>query len=208
MKTLAQTRSDARKKGSNLFKWSREARPDPILFCGSEEGGFVITKDMLELAPFANIFATGPEDTLKNRHCFYCKVCKRNISMKSRSLYEIIRQFQREQLLSAGQRFCARYHPTKLRGSDGRKLKGSKLEAGRDLLVLLDVRDLVHKRRFYYDVTEEKPFTFTNKSAPVPMQMELLTSFLRGRGQLWTFGEYSIQVSVLIGHSASTADFR
>ena len=39
-KTLTQLRSDARKKKYlQLSKWSREQRPNPILPCGSEEGG-------------------------------------------------------------------------------------------------------------------------------------------------------------------------
>ena len=49
--------------------------------------------------------------------------------MKSRGLYELKRHFQREHHLRADQKFRARYHPSKVRGSDGRTLYGSKLEA-------------------------------------------------------------------------------
>ena len=59
LKTLGQIRSDVRKKGE-LYKWSREGRPNPISPCGSDGGGYVFTEEMLELAPFAKIFATGP----------------------------------------------------------------------------------------------------------------------------------------------------
>ena len=65
------------------------------------------------LAPFAKIFATGPEDPLKDRHCFYCMIRKRKISMKSRGLYELKGHFQTGQQLRADQRFRARYHPQK-----------------------------------------------------------------------------------------------
>ena len=66
LKILAQIRSDARKKrGSNLFKRSREGRPNPIPPCGSEEGGYVFTEEMLKLNPFAKNFAAGPEDSSK-----------------------------------------------------------------------------------------------------------------------------------------------
>ena len=71
LKTLGQIRSDVRKKGE-LYKWSREGRPNPISPSGSDGGGYVFTEEMLELAPFAKIFATGPENPLKNCHCFYC----------------------------------------------------------------------------------------------------------------------------------------
>ena len=149
LKTLAQFRSDARKKrGSNLFKWSREGRPKPIPPCGSKEGGYVFTEEMLELTPLAKIFATGPEDSLKNCHCFNCVICKRNISMKSRGLYEVKSHLEREQHLKAGQRFRARYHTTKVRGSNGRTSYGSKLEAENDLFMHLDVPDLEYRRPF------------------------------------------------------------
>ena len=85
LKTLGQIRSDALKKG-NLYKWSREGRPKAISPSGSDGGGYVFTAEMLEIAPFAKIFATGPENPLKNRHCFFCKIYRRNVSMKSRGL--------------------------------------------------------------------------------------------------------------------------
>ena len=206
LKTLGQIRSDARKK-CELYKWSREGRPNPISPNGSDGGGYVFTEEMLELAPFAKIFATGPENPLKNRHCFYCMLCRRNVSMRSRGLYELKRHFQREDHLRADQRFRARYHPSKIRGSDGRTLYGSKLEAEKELFMHLDVPELDHKRPFYYDVVEGKPFTFTSASSRTLIQIELLLFFLRGGGQLWTLKEYWTQVGVLTGHSASTADF-
>ena len=206
LKTLGQIRSDVRKKGE-LYKWSREGRPNPISPSGSDGGGYVFTEEMLELAPFAKVFATGPENPMKNRHCFYCMLCRRNVSMRSRGLYELKRHFQREHHLRADQRFRARYYPSKVRGSDGRTLNGSKLEAERELFMHLDVPELDHKRPFYYDVVEGKPFTITSVNSRTLIQIELLLIFLRGGGQLWTLEEYWTQVGVLTGHSASTADF-
>ena len=127
--------------------------------------------------------------------------------MKTRGLYELKRHFQREHHLRADQRFRARYHPSKVHGSDGRTLYGYKLEAEKELFMHLDVPELDHKRPFYYDVVEGKPFTFTTASSQTLIQIELLLIFLRGGGQLWTLEENWTQVGVLTGHSASTADF-
>ena len=130
LKTLGQIRSDARKKG-NLYKWSRECRHTPISPRGSDDGGYVFTQEMLEIAPIAKIFATGPENPLKNCHCFFYMICRSKVSLKLlRGLYDLKRHFQREHLLRADQRFRARYHPSKVRGPDGRTLYDSKLEAG------------------------------------------------------------------------------
>ena len=206
LKTLGHIRSDARKKG-DLYRLSREGRPNPISPSGSDGGGYVFIEGMLEIAPFGKIFATGPENPLNNRHSFYCMICRRNVSMKSRGLYELKRHFQREQLLRADQRFRALYHPSKVRGSDGRTLYGSRLEAEKELFMHLDVPELDRKRPFYFDVVEGKPFTFTTASSRNLIQIELLLIFLRGGGQLWTLEEYWTQAGVLKGHSASTADF-
>ena len=206
LKTLGQIRSDARKK-CELYRWSTEGRPNPISPSGSDGGGYVFTEGMLEVAPFEKIFFTGPENPLKNRHCFYCMLCRRNVSMKSRGLYELKRHYQREHHLRAYQRFRARYQPSKVRGSDGRTLYGSKLEADKELFMHLDVPELDHKRPFYYDFVEGKPFTFNSANSRTLIQIELLLFFLREGGQLWTLEEYWTQVGVLTGHSASTADF-
>ena len=170
LKTLGQIRFDARKR-CELYRWSREGRPNPISPSGSDGGGYVFTEEMLEIAPFAKIFATGPENPLKNRHCFYSMLCRRNVSMKSRGLYELKRHFQREHHLRADRRFRARYHPSKVRGSDGRTLYGSKLEAEKELFMHLDVPELDHKRPFYYHVVEGKPFTFTSASSRTVIQI-------------------------------------
>ena len=68
--------------------------------------------------------------------------------MKSRGLYELKWHFQREHHLRADQRFRARYHPSKIRGSDGRTLYGSKLEVEKELFLHLDVPELDNKRPF------------------------------------------------------------
>ena len=115
-------------------------------------------------------------------------VFRRNVSIKSRGLYELKRHFQREHHLRADQMFRARYQPSKVRGSDGRILYGSKLEAEKELFMHLDVPELDHKRPFYYDVVEGKSFTFTTASSQTLIQIELI--FLRGGGQLWTLEEY------------------
>ena len=85
--------------------------------------------------------------------------------MKSRGLYKLKRHFQREHHLRVDRRFRALYHPSKVRGSDGRTLYGSKLEAEKELFMHLEGLELDHKPPLYYDVVEGKPFTFTTASS-------------------------------------------
>ena len=67
---------------------------------------------------------------------------------------------------------------------------GSKLEAEKEMFMHLEVPELDHKRPFYYDVVEGKPFTFTTASSRNLIQIELLLIFSSGGGQLWTLEEY------------------
>ena len=86
LKTLQQIKSSQKEKEKSLsYKWSRECRLNPLLPSGDDKGGYVFTEEMLELTPFAKVFATGPEDPLENKYCFYCMSRRRNISMRIRS---------------------------------------------------------------------------------------------------------------------------
>ena len=86
LKTVQQIKSCQKKRKSRSCKWSREGRLNPLLPSGDDKGGVVFTEEMLELAPFAKVFATGAEDPLENKYCFYCMLCRRNISMRTRDL--------------------------------------------------------------------------------------------------------------------------
>ena len=205
LKTLQQIKSSQKKLRS--CKWSREGRLNPLLPNGVDRGGYVFTEEVLELGPFAKVFATGPEDPLENKYCFYCMLCRRNISMKTRGLYELKRHFQPDCHFWTDQRFREKNFPGKVRGRDGRVLYGSKLEAEREIYMELDVPDLDCKRPFYYDVLERKPFTFTTEESRVWIQINLLMTFLKCRGQLWALEDYWTQMSIETGHHAAIADF-
>ena len=139
LKTLQEKKlGEKRKRQSKMWKWSRKGRQNPLLPAGDDKGGYVFTEDMLELAPFAKVFATGPDDPLNNRFCFYCMLCKRNISMRTRGLYELKRHFQRTCHFRADQRLREKICPGKVRGRDRRVLYGSKMEAERELYIELD----------------------------------------------------------------------
>ena len=138
LKTLQQIKSSQKKKKkSQSCKCSREGRLNPLLPIGDNKGGYVFKEEMLELAPFAKVFATGPEDPLENKYCFYCMLCRRNISMRTRGLYELKRHFQRDCRFRADQRFREKHCPGKNRGRDGRVLYGSRLEAEREIYMEL-----------------------------------------------------------------------
>ena len=180
LKTLHEIkRGEKKKRQSKMWKWPREGRQNPLLPAGDDKGGYVFTEEMLKLAPFLKVFATRPDDPLNNRHSFYCMLCKRNISMRTRGLYELKRHFQRDCHFRADQRLRENICPGKVRGRDGRVLYGCKLEAEREVYMELDLPELSHKRPFLYDVPERKPLTFTTEEDRIGIQINLLTIFLK-----------------------------
>ena len=180
---------------------------NPFLPTGDDKGGHVFTEKMLELPRFAKVFTTGPKDPLENKYCFYCMLRRRNISMRTRGLYELKRHFQRDCQFRADQLFREKYCLGKVLGRDGRVLYGVKLEKEREYYLELDVPDLDFKRPFRYDVLEGQPFTFTTEKSCVRIQIILLMTFLKSGGQLRALEHYWTEVGIVTGHFASIADF-
>ena len=211
LETLKQIKSSQKKKKkkkkSRSCNWSREGRLNPLLPSGDDKGGYVFTEEVLELAPSAKLFATGPEDPSKNKFCFFSMLCRRNISMMARGLYELKRHFQRDCHSRTDQRFREKYCPGNVRRRDGRVLYGSKLEAECEFYMELDVPDFDFKKPFLYDVLERKPFTFTTEESSVRVKVNSLMAFLKSRGQLCALEDYWTQVGTASGHSTAIVVF-
>ena len=207
LKTLQKFKASQKEKKSRSCKWSREGWLKPLLPSGDGKGGNVFTEEMLEPAPFVKVFSTGPEDPLENKYCFYCMFCRRNVSTRTRGLYDLQRRCQQDCHFRADQRFREKYCPGKVRGCDGRVFYHWRLEAEREFYMELDVTDLDFKRPFYYDVLAGKPFTFTTEESRVRIQMNLLMKFFKSGGQLWPMEDYWTPVGLATGISASIADF-
>ena len=87
-------KAKARKKGVDLCNLPREGRPNPVHRCGTDDGGWVFTEDMLQRVPRVEGFPAGPEDPFHIRHTFFCMICRVNVSMRARGIYEIKRHYQ------------------------------------------------------------------------------------------------------------------
>ena len=64
-----------------------------------------------------------------------------------------------------------------------------------------------HKRPFFKDVVEGKPFVFTFAEDQVGIQYQLLTMFLKNGGQFWVLEDFWTQVGMLTDSAASISDF-
>ena len=92
----------AKKKSVDLCKSSHEGRPNPVRRFGSDDVGWMFTEDMLRRIPWANVFATGPEDPLLNLYGFFCMICRLNVSTRACGIYDIKRRYQSPSHLRLG----------------------------------------------------------------------------------------------------------
>ena len=209
--TLGQIKSkivaSEKKVTKSEIRYSRVRRPNVVPEISSEKNGWVFTGDMLARAPFAKLFATGPDDPLRIKHYVYCMLFEQNVKMAARGITELRRCFQQEYLLRLDQRSRERSFPKDVRGPDAHALYGERRENEKKLYIEYEVPELDNKRPCFYDVIEGKPFTFTMEKDRVSIPFQLMMTFSESGGELWGLKDYWTQVGVLTGHSASLADF-
>ena len=143
---LQQIDSNAERKKSRIWKWSREGRLNPFWLNDDDKGDYVFKEEMLELAHSTEMLATRPDEPLENIFCFFYLLCGRNVSIRKRGFYEIECLFQHHCHFRENQELREKYSSGKVRGRDGRVLYGTKLEAEREFYTELDVPDLDYKR--------------------------------------------------------------
>ena len=99
------------RRKERFFKLYREGTPNPFLESRRDEDGWVSTEEMLRRVAGAKLFATGPEHPIENRQQFYRMICKVNVSMRSRGVYEIKRHYHSAGHLRRNQHYRDRYFP-------------------------------------------------------------------------------------------------
>ena len=104
---------------------------------------------------------TGPLDPVLNKHKFYCRICKTNVSIYSKGAREIIRHYQSEAHLRKDQRWrferlgqfdkLTGLTVHAVRGKDGRKLSALDLEKEKPLFLTAPLVDIGPRFSFYED---------------------------------------------------------
>ena len=94
---------------------------------GKRKSPQVLTTDMFHQYPFIRLFATGPRNMDHNRHKFYCRLCKRNFSLKTKGIGEVKKHFRSRKHFTADQQYrLQNFLP--VYGKDCKEITGSSLE--------------------------------------------------------------------------------
>ena len=186
---------------------SREERPSAIPENSTDEGGWAFRDEMLQRTPLAKVFATGLDDPLNKRHKFYCRICRVSVSMSARGVCEVKRHYRCPNHLHPDQQFRNKCFAQAVKRKDARFLRGNQIVAERKIYIDWQVLEMDQKCPFHHDVLEGRPFMFTRVVDWVRIQLHVLTTLLRGGGQLWALEDFWTQVGNLSGNSAATCDF-
>ena len=84
-----------RKLEKNCFRYSQAGRRNPVLASNSEKKVDFNGRNAHD-GSFRHFFATGLDDPLHNKHCFFRTFCKQNVKIASRGFSKLKRHFQRE----------------------------------------------------------------------------------------------------------------
>ena len=207
LKTVQEIKRSRKKNQSKTWKWSREGRQTPPLPTDCDKGGYVFTKELLELAPFAK---TLPQDQMipsvidivffivcsaKGTFRWGHAVCTNWIVILS----EIASS---EQKNDWGRRFVqATFEVVMVGCCMGLSWKLNRncvwsyicgIYRTRDLFIMMFWKEI---RLLYKD------------EARIHIQIKLLVIFLKSGGQHWALEEYWTQVGVATVQSVSIADF-
>ena len=82
------------RKKEDFFKLSREGCPNLASASVGDKDGCVSTDETLKRVHWVKLLATGPTKPLENRRKLCCMICKVNVSMLFRGVYEIKRHYQ------------------------------------------------------------------------------------------------------------------
>ena len=100
-------------------------------------------KKAYAVGELAQFFVTGPTDAAKNLSEFYCRVCRKDVSVLTHGGYEIIRHFQGHRHFARDQRLHLETPGWRVLDFDGNALPEDELERQREnfMLAPLVVRD-------------------------------------------------------------------
>ena len=162
-------------------------------------------------------FVSGPKDPLNNKYMFYCQLCKRNLSCKSKGAREILRHHKTERHLRLDQRW--RYEHLKsrdpvtgdmrheVRNKYGRVLDPYELDRELPLFINSPLVDIGPKFPFYDDVVGGEGQETSDADNRLKVQLSLIASMLPSSGNFGFLQTLWANVGVYADHQGNYADF-
>ena len=92
-------------------------------------------KTSYTISDLVRFFVTGPTDASTNLSEFYCRICRKDVSVLTRVSSEVLRHFQRIRHFARDQRLRLETSGWRVLGSNGKPLTEDKLERQREKIL-------------------------------------------------------------------------
>ena len=162
-------------------------------------------------------FISGPADPLHNPYMVWCHMCKRNFSVRTKGVYEILRHHRSERHLRKDQRW--RYEHLKsvdpitgktqhrVRGRNGKIL--SKAELARELpkFIHAELVDVGERFPFYEDYLKGNTAAVVTPQSRTKTQISLVGDFIQSQGDLTVLRRLWSRVGAFTNYQAAFHDF-
>ena len=166
---------------------------------------------------WTKVFVTGPLDPGHNQYKFYCKICKTNVSIRSKGAREIVRHYQPESHLRKDQLWRYTHLSRKneitgtvihqVRGRNGVVLTPLELEKEKPLFEGAPLVDIGGDFPFYDDYLARTEGRLTTTDARDSTQIALISTMVPYTGDMNLLHAFWTQVGAYMNHQEAFAPF-
>ena len=161
-------------------------------------------------------FVCGPKDPLNNKHSFYCRLCKTNLSCKTKGALEVLRHHKSDKHLRRDQRWRYEHLKTvdpvtgnphyEVRDKHGRVLDPYQLQKELPNFIDTPLVDLGPKFPFYEEVEGTIGGEATDEDRQTLVQLTLVANFIGSCGDLHMLQNLWTNVGVAAGTQPTYTD--
>ena len=186
-------------------KKSRMSRPDKIF-----------KESYFRKIEWSRIFVSGPMNPLKNPHCFFCQICRRNVSIYGKAAAEVKRHYSSREHFRKDQKWrythLSRTDPVSqivthfVRDKKGNLLSSFELELELPNFIDEELVEIGDKLPFYEDFKASRESITPNRSRDFT-QLCLIGDYLKGAGDIASLQRIWTNVGTFTNHQSMFADF-
>ena len=179
--------------------------------------GVPMREEFFSKIEWTRSFISGPADPLHNPHMVWCHICRKNVSIKSKGPYEILRHHRTERHLRRDQRW--RYEHLRstdpitgktqhrVRGGNGKLL--TKVELAKELPKFKNVElvDIGERFPFYEDLVKGSTTALVTPEARIKTQLRLVGDFIKTQGDMMVLRNLWSRMGSFTNHQATFNDF-
>ena len=162
-------------------------------------------------------FIFGPADPVHNPHMVWCRMCKKNFSIRSKGPIEILRHHRTEKHLRRDQLWRTEHLKSvdlisgkvqhRVGGRNGDVL--TKIELAKELpkFIYVDLVDVGERFPIYDDFVQGRTTALVTPESRAKMQLSIVGDFLQTQGDLSVLRSFWARISSYTDYQASLCDF-